>query len=32
LAKSLLRWEPTVSLKDGIKEMMNFYSNEVRVR
>jgi len=31
LAKSVLRWEPSVSLKDGIKEMMNYYSNEVRV-
>jgi UDP-glucuronate decarboxylase len=31
LARSLLRWEPTITLKDGIKEMMNYYSNEVRV-
>jgi len=31
LAKSVLRWEPSVSLKDGIKEMMSYYSNEVRV-
>jgi len=26
LARSLLRWEPTVTLKDGIKEMMNYYN------